>query len=262
MARLMLLIHGERARSRSFSRTSDTVAAVPKGLTIVPGATARDLTRENVGVSIADMTAPKLTPLRDQYKAMTRERILDAALELMAQGSGALTIAAVAQQAGITDRTVYRHFATREALLEAVWPRMQARVNSRGFPKTAHDLIQTPRHLFPQFDEHQNLVLASVYSEGGREVRLRSNGARQAASLACVENALPGLTGAAKRRRAAIVQLINSAYAWAVMKDFWDFDGIEAGDAASEAIAILLGKKSPLAEDPQANGDQDEETSE
>lgn len=210
-------------------------------------------------VSLTDMSTSNTTSIRHHYKAMTRNRILDAALDLMAQGDAALTIASVAQQAGITDRTVYRHFATREALLEAVWPRMQARVASKGFPRTAQALIQTPRELFPRFDENQNLVRASVYSESGREVRLKSNTERQAAMLACVEEALPGLSGAAKRRRAAILQLIDSAYAWAVMKDFWDLDGVEAGEAAAEAIAILLGH-APPADEPPAAAEEPEAT--
>lgn len=196
------------------------------------------------------MSSEQTTSIRDHYKAMTRDRILDAALDLMAEGEAALTIASVASQAGVTDRTVYRHFATREALLEAIWPRLQARVASKGFPRTAQALIDTPRDLFPRFDEQPNLVRASVYSESGREVRLKSNAERQAAMLACVEDALPGLSDAAKRRRAAIVQLIDSAYAWAVMKDFWGLDGVEAGKAASEAIAILLGQQLPADDAP------------
>lgn len=90
------------------------------------------MARHVFNVSYSDMTAHKTTSLRDRYKEMSRERILDAALELIADSGNALTIAAVAQQAEVTDRTVYRHFETREALLDAVWPRMQQRVKSKG----------------------------------------------------------------------------------------------------------------------------------
>ena len=37
------------------------------------------------------------------------------------------------------------------------------------------------------------------------------------------------------------MQLLNSAFAWSAMRDFWDLDGKAAGEAAAEAIAILLG---------------------
>jgi len=156
----------------------------------------------------------------------------------------ALTIAKVAERANVTERTVYRHFLTREDLLKAVWPRMQARVGSSGFPQTADDLIATPLRLFPRFDEEEGLIRASIASEPGREMRLSSNPQRQAAMLACVADAFPEMDDAAKRRRAAVAQLIDSAYAWSVLRDFWELEGAEAGRAASEAIAVLLGRRS------------------
>ncbi|WP_244435019.1 TetR/AcrR family transcriptional regulator [Methylocystis sp. SC2] len=171
-------------------------------------------------------------------------RILDAAIDEMREGSlDALTIAKVAERAKVTERTVYRHFQTREDLLKAVWPRMQARVGSSGFPQTAEELIATPLRLFPRFDDEQALIRASISSETGREVRLSSNERRQAAMLACVEDALPGLGDPAKRRRAAIAQLIDSAYGWSALRDFWGMDGAESGRAAAEAIAVLLGRR-------------------
>lgn len=192
------------------------------------------------------MTTHSATSIRQQYKDMTRERILDAAIDLMAEaGMAPLTVADVASRAGVTTRTIYRHFETREGLIEAVWPRMQARVRSRGFPRTADEIIATPGYLFPQFDEHANLVRASAFSDAGLEVRLRANDERTAAALACAADALPGLPADAARRRAAVIQLLDSAYCWAVLRDFWGFDGVEAGRAASEAIAILLGRAAP-----------------
>ncbi|QGM95370.1 TetR/AcrR family transcriptional regulator [Methylocystis rosea] len=191
------------------------------------------------------MTSHKLTSLRETHKDHTRTRILEAAIDEMREGKlDALTIAKVAERAQVTERTVYRHFLTREDLLKAVWPRMQARVGSSGFPQTADDLIATPLRLFPRFDEEEGLIRASISSEPGREMRLSSNPQRQAAMLACVADALPEMDDAAKRRRAAVAQLIDSAYAWSVLRDFWGLEGAEAGRAASEAIAVLLGRRS------------------
>lgn len=187
-----------------------------------------------------------MTSIRQSYKDQTRAHILDAAIDQMSEdGAEALTIAQVAARAGVTDRTVYRHFSTRDELLRAVWPRMQQQVGSRGFPHTAAELVGTPLRLFPNFDREEGLVRASVYSEAGREVRLRANEERQAAMLACVTNAQPDMEPEALRRRAAIVQLIDSAYGWSVLKDFWGLDGEQAGRAAAEAIAVLLGLAAP-----------------
>lgn len=186
------------------------------------------------------------TSLRDQYREETRTRILDSAIvELSTTELEQLTMAGVAMRAGVTERTVFRHFASRDALIQAVWPRMQARVRSRGFPTTAQALIDTPNQLFPEFDKEEPLVRASAFSAAGREVRRAANAERQAAMRAAVRDAFPGITEPELTRIAAIAQLIDSAYAWAVMKEHWALDGKEAGLAASQALAVLLGRRPP-----------------
>lgn len=182
--------------------------------------------------------------LRAEYARMTRDRIIDGAIELIAEsGAEPITTAAIAARCGIAERTIYRHFESREELLKAAWPRMQEQVGSGGWPSSADELIDRPQQLFRRFDDHAGLVRASIHSATGKELRTGLNAARQAAMLACVADAFPDLEGAAARRRAAIVQLLESADAWGILNDFWGLDGAEAGRAASEAIAILLGRR-------------------
>ena len=138
---------------------------------------------------------------------------------------------------------MFRHFRSRDALIAAVWPCMQTRVRSAGFPRTANDLIATPLRLFPEFDKEEKLVRASAFSAAGREVRRAANRERQEAMRACVRNAFPRLAEPELTRLAAVVQLIDSAYGWAVMKEHWGLDGHEAGLAASQALAVLLGRR-------------------
>lgn len=123
------------------------------------------------------MPSLKQTSLRDQYRDETHMRILDAAIaELAVTELEALTMAGVAARAGVTERTVFRHFATRDALVRAVWPRMQDRVRSPGFPTTADALIDTPNRLSPEFDREGPLVRASAFSAGGRHRGLAGAG--------------------------------------------------------------------------------------
>ena len=173
-------------------------------------------------------------------------RIVDSAIALIREeGEDPLTMAAVAARAGTTERTVYRHFETRDALIRAVWRSMQERVASDGFPRTADALLKSPRKLFPKFDETPELIRASIHSEAGLEIRMHSNPERTSATLASVRDALPALDQKTLRRRAAIAQLINSAQGWDVLTRFWGMSGEEAGSAASEALAILLGLQAP-----------------
>ena len=190
------------------------------------------------------MSSSVLTSIREEYKEQTRLRIVDSAIELVGEsGEEPLTIAAVAARAGVTERTVYRHFETRDALIRAVWRRMQGKVASEGFPRTAEALVQSPRKLFPRFDDAGELIRASIHSPAGLDIRMHSNAERTAAVLSSVRDALPNLDEKALRRRAAIAQLINSAQGWDVLTRFWGMSGDEAGEAASEALAVLLGRQ-------------------
>jgi AcrR family transcriptional regulator len=69
------------------------------------------------------------SPLRRQRAAETRERIVAAGAELLHDfpvwNWRALTVAAVAERAGVNERTVYRHFATERALHDAVMSRLE-----------------------------------------------------------------------------------------------------------------------------------------
>jgi AcrR family transcriptional regulator len=69
------------------------------------------------------------SPVRRQQLAETRERMLDAGSALVhgfpTWDWRALTFRAVAERAGVSERTVYRHFATERELRDAVMHRLE-----------------------------------------------------------------------------------------------------------------------------------------
>jgi AcrR family transcriptional regulator len=69
------------------------------------------------------------SPLRRQRAAETRERIIAAGAELLHDfpvwNWRALTVRAVAERAGVNERTVYRHFENEKELRDAVLARQQ-----------------------------------------------------------------------------------------------------------------------------------------
>lgn len=215
------------------------------------------MTAGELYVNNADIMSVQMTAIRQAHKDLTRERILDAAVELMAETlSIDVPTVDIAARAGVTERTVYRHFLSREALAEAVWPRVVARMQAQKTPDTAAELVQLPFNVFPTLDHSEALIRAAVYSDVARQVALQTNPARQASMLNCVDDALPHLDAAARRRRAALVLMASSAYGWAVLKDFGGLDGQEVAQAASEAVAILLGLQ-PAAGPSAASDNQD-----
>jgi AcrR family transcriptional regulator len=179
--------------------------------------------------------------IRDAHRGLTRSRIVESAVELMRGRGGDVTMTAVAEAAGVTERTVFRHFATREKLLEAVWQWCNERLLQAGLPQDLPGLLASPRTKFPRFDSHEALFRWFVSSPQGQAVRLSVKGSRQSSYLAVVRRARPDLGRGAQRRLAAICQLLDSSACWQSLHDYWDMDGSESGRAASEAIAVLLG---------------------
>src|SRR5215470_6327892 len=70
------------------------------------------------------------SPVRRKQVADMRERIVSAGCTLLhglpVWNWSALTMPAVAEQAGVTTRTVYRYFATERGLRDAVMERLEA----------------------------------------------------------------------------------------------------------------------------------------
>lgn len=69
--------------------------------------------------------------LREQQAQLTSDTILDAAEELIFSDAdpSTITMQGIAERAGVSHRTLYRHFASRDALISAVGQRMDERSN-------------------------------------------------------------------------------------------------------------------------------------
>lgn len=190
------------------------------------------------------MSTAELTPtgnLRDRQKAETRRLILDAAGRLLQRDDlDALSFAAIAEEAGVRERTVYRHFPNREALIGALWGWLDPRIGVGSFPKTEAELVAFPQRVFPAFDQNENLMRAFWTTPHGREFRLQVNAQRQAAFRAATASAADGLDAREKLYLCAAAQLLYSGAAWQTMKDYWGLNGEEAGKAAAFALELMF----------------------
>lgn len=204
------------------------------------------LTGFKTHVSITDMksierTSTYASPLREEQKEATRQRILDAAGRLMEdRGLEEFSFAAIAKEAGVQERTVYRHFHNKDALLKGLWHWFQARVRYGGIPRTEAELLAQPLRTFPAMDENEQLTRAMWASAQGREFRLSNVEARKAGIKAAVRDATQGLPDRQAKWIAAVVHVLNSGAAWETMKDYWGFSGDEASKASAMAMELLL----------------------
>jgi AcrR family transcriptional regulator len=96
---------------------------------------------------------------REEQAQKTRERILETAIALLRSGSSeALSVPRIAQEAGISAATIYRHFPDREALFDGVDAFMGEKLGRPPLPESLEDLIEGAPALFRYYDGAKELM--------------------------------------------------------------------------------------------------------
>jgi AcrR family transcriptional regulator len=182
----------------------------------------------------------RVATLSESRAELVRERVLDGVEALLAAGDD-LTFTKVAEAAGVPERTVYRHFATREALLAAVFDWANRRIGFSGdLPVDGAGAVELVRRVFPGFDEIAPVIRELLIAPEGRIARLADRTKRRRAALALVRHEVPGLGRTSTKRVAAAVQLLTTAATWQVLRDYWEMDGEEAAETTALAIELML----------------------
>lgn len=177
-------------------------------------------------------------PLAEAKADLVEQRVLTAVFGLL-ERSEALTFANVARASGVPERTCYRYFPSRDALLAAVLAATSARLKVRRATDFG-ELVELVRRLFRGFDESAPVIRELLLSPEGRNARKAGNAERQRAALALVAREVPDLDAASKRHVAATLQVLSSAAAWQAFNDYWGFDGNEAAEASILAAELIL----------------------
>jgi AcrR family transcriptional regulator len=181
-----------------------------------------------------------MTSVRETRAEAVRRRVLDGASDLLAAGDE-LTFAKVAVAADVPERTVYRHFPTRDDLMAGLFTHTNRHIGFAGEPpKTSADMAAMVRRVFPGFDTVAPIVDELLRTPEGRRARLAGLDERRAAAIAVVREARPDLDATVTGRLAAVVQVLGTAAMWQALRDFWDMDGDEAAAAVTTAIDRLL----------------------
>jgi AcrR family transcriptional regulator len=183
------------------------------------------------------MTAVTLSHAR---AALVKAHALAGVRSVLERGE-ALTFANVAAAAGIPERTLYRHFPTREALLSALFDWANQQVGFEGERASdASGYARQVRRTFPGFDAVAPVIRELLSSPEGRLARSAHDRERQRAAVSLVKREGAGLDATAARRVAAVLQLLTSAATWQALRDHWDMDGAEAAEAAVLAAELIL----------------------
>jgi AcrR family transcriptional regulator len=180
--------------------------------------------------------------LRDEHRAVTRRKILDAVLDLAVEvDPEELSVPAVSERSGVSVATIYRYFPTKAALLDAAaWvPAEHAatvrpeRFSSDAFP---HYLAT----LWKGFAANLPLVRRQAASPVGRELR-RARLAAGREQLAAELEELGVPAGSPQGRRlVSLYLLLGSSLALLELHDRQGLSVPKAVDEVAWAARVLL----------------------
>lgn len=171
--------------------------------------------------------------LREQQATAARQRILGAVAKLLDEAEVEdLTMPHVAKASGISLRTVYRYYPTREQLLEAAGRWIGADLLGQGYPQSLDDIADTFEDGCRQFARHPGLVRALAVSQLGREVRAPRRGERLDAIRAALRAEVGDLPAEELRQAEAVLAYLHNMLAFTTLRE-------EHGLAADEIAAAL-----------------------
>lgn len=171
----------------------------------------------------------------------TRVAIFQATAEQLADlGATEFNIPRLAEAAGISIRTVYRYFPTKDDLLEAFAVWLDAQVGSVEPPADIESLLAAPEEVFPAFDEREALIRSQWVTVHGRTVREAGRKHRLVAYQKAMAEVTPNLPADEARRYLALIAYLFSSRTWQTLKDEWGMSGEESGKATSWALRVLV----------------------
>lgn len=178
--------------------------------------------------------APPL-PLRARQQRETRGRILDAFLELSHESNAInISVPDVAEASGVSVRTIYRYFATKDELQTAAASHMSSQILGRRElgevdAASVHDYLT---ELWRGLGQAMPAVLAEHTSPAGRAIRrVRLDAARAAAARSLPPDVPP-----------ETVDLIVAVTSSSMLMELVDRMGYSPDEAATIAadLAVLI----------------------
>lgn len=192
------------------------------------------------------------SPLRAEQVDRTRDKLLQAGVDLVAEGAEEVTVRQVAAHAQVSVPTAYRYFPDRDSMHEAISGAINERVLAATQVVTADHIPEWSRAIYKAFEENDKFMRAQLNTQIGRSIRRKGQKARNQKVTDVVAASFPGASAQAHHRFAALCRALVNINSWIMMHDDWGIDGDEAGDLVAWAITTLLdeAKKKPALLEP------------
>jgi AcrR family transcriptional regulator len=187
------------------------------------------------------MSAANETSLRQRHSELTRDLILRTVAELLEDGDAPdLAVPEVARRSGVSLRTVYRYFPTREELIAAAGEWIGVNLLAARIPSVLEDVPKVYAENAARWDDHPRLVETMALSRGANSLRSGRRQERLAKLREALDEVTDGLSEAERRRAFAVFAYLDNMLAWLTMRDEGGLDGKETGAAVAWAMNVLI----------------------
>lgn len=179
--------------------------------------------------------------LAERRADLTERLILDAAVRILERGSiGEVTARAVAKEGGLSERTVFRYFATRDEFLDAIAAAVRARLDLPQPPESIEELVALPANLYARFEEQKSLTLAALHTELFDRLRETQAKERWLAVRKLVDAYARRAPERQRRIASANIRFFLAATAWHYYRFYFGFSLEDAVSCAETAIRQSL----------------------
>jgi len=176
--------------------------------------------------------------LRDRQARETRERILEAVVRVMARGVADLSIPAVAREAGVSVRTVYRHFANKRELLAELQQYFARRTGMEAIPppRSTGELHYAVRTLFTGIHQMGPVGYAALASPVGSSARHAQMAGRLQVTRETIDAIGPDLTEEWRDRLVRLLVILMSSTS---LRMWTEHLGLTPDDASDDVTAVI-----------------------
>lgn len=179
--------------------------------------------------------------LVERHTDATQKLILASAIELLEQSSvSQLTVRATAKQAGMSERTIFRYYASRDEFLDAVAVEVIRLLQTPPIPQTIEELLDYPKVLYSRFEEKVALTRAALHTEMFKRLRDSIANERWQAVRTLIDTHAPHRSDPERKIAAANVRYYLAATTWHYYRFYFGFTTEETINSAQSAVRLTI----------------------
>jgi len=196
-------------------------------------------------ITVTTETNPSLKEQQQELtKDLAKEVILRGLADvILEEGVYTFSVQAVADRAGVSHRTVYRHFATRDELLEGLSLWFDKRLGDLGLPNepgNPGEILDSLPRIFKILDTEDRMSRAMARIGLTTDIETERRTSRTQAFRKRIRAIAPDLDEDEFEAAFAVIRSIASAQQWFILRQQFGLGGNQSGPAVSHAVKVLM----------------------